>query len=214
MKIVLLIVFVLSICVAVLFAGCNSNPVTIHDSDLKSADSLSLPIDNAAESIVSENKNPWEDIISEIDDTYESIASESMNPGEKIALVINGKNITDDNYVNYNNEYDCFELPLIAILKELGAEIKWLDEKTVSIIIYDKTYVLNTEECSLTEINSTFNLFQIAPGDTHGVFSKRVENEFVIDSDSLKLFFINELGLRMRRYSNNKEITIDALNGR
>lgn len=190
MKTVLLIVFVLSICVAVLFAGCNNNPVTIHDSDLKSADSLSLPMDNAAE----------------------SIASESINPGEKIALVINGKNITDDNYVNYNNEYDCFELPLIAILKELGAEIKWLDEKTVSIIIYDKTYVLNTEECSLTEINSTFNLFQIAPGDTHGVFSKRVENEFVIDSDSLKLFFINELGLRMRRYSNNKEITIDALN--
>ncbi len=192
MKIVLLIVFVLSICVAVLFTGCNNTLVTIHDSDLKSADSLSLPIENAAESIV----------------------SESLNPGENIALVINGKNITDDNYVNYNNEYDCFELPLIAILKELGAEIKWLDEKTVSIIIYDKTYVLNTEECSLTEINSTFNLFQIAPGDTHGVFSKRVENEFVIDSDSLKLFFINELGLRMRRSSNNKEITIDDLNGR
>ena len=126
-------------------------------------------------------------------------------------LFIRGKNIADRNYVNFNYEYRYAELPLVAILEELGAETNWTGENTVNIYINDKTYILNTEKCTLTEENSAFNLFQVAPGAMHGVISKVVNKEFVIDSDSTRLFINVVLKLKMFIDIDNKIVTISDI---
>lgn len=44
-------------------------------------------------------------------------------------LIVNGKDITSENYVHLVEEYQEVEIPVTAVMKELGAEVEWKGKK-------------------------------------------------------------------------------------
>jgi hypothetical protein len=187
-----------------------------ESESMNSSEEVSQSIDDDTCGVsASESMNSSEEVSQSIDDDICGVAAtentENENLEEEMKLLIRGKNIADRNYVNFNYEYRYAELPLVAVLEELGAETNWTGENTVNIYINDKTYILNTEKCTLTEENSAFNLFQVAPGAMHGVISKVVNKEFVIDSDSARLFINVILKLKMFIDIDNKIVTISDI---
>ena len=67
-------------------------------------------------------------------------------------LIINGRDITADNYIKFENKG--IHLPFRAIMEELGAKITWVGGETDEIIIEheDKKYILRLND---KEINGT-----------------------------------------------------------
>lgn len=136
------------------------------------------------------------------------------NLGEKtdmknnIRLIVKGKDITSDNFVNLNYECHYAELPLTAVLKALGAKVEWKKQTIAKITINNKDYILDTNRASLVEAGDKINLLVVAPGSNHGVKSQVINNEFVIDSDSVKLFIVNMIGAKIEINYNEKIINI------
>ena len=113
-------------------------------------------------------------------------------------LIVKGKDITYQNHVKINHELRYVELPLTAVMKELGAEIKWLNGTTAKTTFKGKEYILNTIKCSFIEIGTTFNILGIAPGSKHSAYYQVVDNEFVIDSSSALLLVNNLMGAKIK----------------
>lgn len=98
---------------------------------------------------------------------------------EESRLIVNGKDITDGNYVRINKTSGYAELPVIAVFKALGydAEMQY-DQNTDSyaVIVEDNTEFLNTQ-C---------NDFGFPPGVGDTDYVRRImDNEIVIDSDAI-----------------------------
>ena len=113
-------------------------------------------------------------------------------------LIVRGNNITAGHYVSINYEERYAELPLVAVMEELGAKVKCQDETTVKISYKCKDYILDKTRGTLTEVGDTHNIFLIPPGGNHGVYYRVVDNEFIIDSDSAKLLINNRMGAKLR----------------
>ena len=98
-------------------------------------------------------------------------------------LIVNGKDITKGNYVKIHPHYA--ELPLVAILRELGATVNRKGQKTAEIILNKKTFVLDTEKCLLTEKLDGREIphILVAPGRLG--FSQDAVDEFILDDISV-----------------------------
>lgn len=98
-------------------------------------------------------------------------------------LIVNGKDITKGNYVKIHPHYA--ELPLVAILRELGATVNWKGQKTAEIILNKKTFVLDTEKRLLTEKLDGREIphILVAPGRLG--FSQDAVDEFILDDISV-----------------------------
>lgn len=112
-------------------------------------------------------------------------------------LVVKGKEIAVSNHIKLNYEHQYAELPLTAIMKELGARVEWQSKTTAKITFNGKDFILDTTKGSLVEMGKTFNVLVVAPGSKHGTFYRVVNNEFIIDSDSAKLLLINIMGVKI-----------------
>ena len=123
-------------------------------------------------------------------------------------LIVKGKEITITNQSKLNYEHHYAELPLIAIMKELGAKVEWQGKTTAKITFDGKDYFLDTAKGSLVEKGSTFNMLVVAPGSKHGVFYRTVGNEFIIDSDSAKMLLVNKLGVKISVDYNDRIVNI------
>lgn len=93
-------------------------------------------------------------------------------------LIVNGIDITSEHYVKINEDYA--ELPFIAIMDTLGAEIVWQNENTANITYNSKNYILKTNDCSFMEVGGQVNFLSTPPGGTRHY--KTVEGEFILDS--------------------------------
>ena len=93
-------------------------------------------------------------------------------------LVVNGKDITKGNYISLQkfDNYIEVEMPLLAVVAELGAEIEWQSEKVVAV-----TYNGNTETYDTSE--SDFGVY----GPDGGVHIRKIENDdLVFDLSSIE----------------------------
>ena len=99
-------------------------------------------------------------------------------------LIVKGKDITAGNHVKLNYEKKYAELPLTAVIKELGAKVEWQSKTTAKITFGGKVYILDTTKKSLLADGSTFNLIIPAPGST--LYCQAIDNEFILDSVNLK----------------------------
>ena len=115
-------------------------------------------------------------------------SSESRFPAK---LIVNGKDITEGNYVYIDVEKEQAEVPLLAIVKELGAEVEWIDENIVEISYGDKSKQIDK--------NDKFLGIMIAPGGKSAV-RKQIDNDFIYDNGSI---------FRMLRAWFNADITVD-----
>lgn len=100
-------------------------------------------------------------------------------------LIVNGKDISKSNYVmlvaKEKNEECYFELPLIAIFKELGYKINWEDETTAVIKKGSKkTYILRAHAASLIEKGRNWDLILFMGG---GALRWKFEDGVFILSD-------------------------------
>lgn len=113
-------------------------------------------------------------------------------------LLLNGKEICSDCYVNINFEHQYAELPLIKILIEMGASVIWQNENIANISIKGNNYVLNTENITLKKLGSkSSNYLMLAPGSNHGTICKNVAGDFICDSDTISYFIVYELDAKM-----------------
>lgn len=178
-----------------------------------------LPIDDGSEvsSEQSAGKSSEPSSNESIEDSSTSTQSEkTTNPGDDnmqdtYKLIVNGKEIDVSNHIKLNFEYHYAELPLTAIVKELGAKVEWLSKTTAKITLGEKGYLLDTTKGSLIEIGNTFNVLVVAPGSKHDVFYRVVDNEFVIDSDSAKLLLINIMGANISVDYEHRIVNINTM---
>ncbi|MGN0448036.1 MAG: hypothetical protein ACI4GC_05765 [Acutalibacteraceae bacterium] len=88
-------------------------------------------------------------------------------------LVVNGNDITDEVYVNIDTEKGISEVPLLAIVKELGANVYWENKNIVVIKHNDLSVSIDISE-------KDFGV-TVPPG---GIKSRKIVNEDLIFDDA------------------------------
>jgi len=94
-------------------------------------------------------------------------------------LFINGKDITEGNYVkvHYSGAY----IPFRAIMENLGAKIDWDTENNEALLNCNgKGYILETETFSLVEVGTSVNILILPPG---GYYYCQIINDRIIMND-------------------------------
>lgn len=132
-------------------------------------------------------------------DTYEGSGTETdstcqiedtvldkENDMSKCRLFIYGKEIDAENLARINYEEGNTEIPLLLIIREIGGQVHWNDNGVVTIEI-------NKQKLELDVTKDDFNIL-IPPGTT-GAVRKIVEDEIVIDGDSVRHFFRKTVGV-------------------
>lgn len=103
---------------------------------------------------------------------------QACNYNNNCKLYINGIELSNDHYVKLNYEYQYVELPLLATLDLLGAQISY--QNNIILIEYNNTSL------KLDTNRNDFGL-KIIPGVDNAV-RKRVGSELIVDSESTGLF--------------------------
>ncbi len=105
------------------------------------------------------------------------IPSDKVNPPDNCRLIVNGKEIPSGNFARLITEYESAELPLITIMRELGAEVTWKDDTTV-------TFTYNGANYDMDVSKPDFGLPR-PPGSAY-YFRAVVAGEIVIDDASAR----------------------------
>lgn len=130
--------------------------------------------------------------------TNNILSNEEENKVSNCTLLVNGKDITSGNYVKINYQHQNTELPLLAILEELGADIQWKDANTVMIKYKETTFDIDTA-------NEDFGL-PIPPGTTKAI-RQIVNNEILIDGTSVQ-GLLNIMGAKIEIDYNSSVVSI------
>lgn len=117
----------------------------------------------------------------EVEIPYESLTLKEDN----CRLVVNGKDISDSLHIKMKAKYNNTEIPLLAVLKELGAQVQWKDSAVVTVQFKDSAFEIDTEK-------EQFGIL-IPPGTRQAV-RKVVEKEIIIDSNSVEGFLLYKTG--------------------
>ena len=111
-------------------------------------------------------------------------------------LFVNGKDISDDNYVYMSHLYKHTGVPMVSILEELGAKVRWQSDTTADIYINDEKYILDTSENTLQKPGSDWNYINILPGTKNGYEYTMVDGEYTVDGSYLA-WFLKSIGINM-----------------
>ncbi len=136
------------------------------------------------------------------------------NVSDNCTLIINGKDITNGNYVRINHAKHYAEIPFTTVIQELGAKVEWKDDSK-AVVKYDgRKYILNTNEGTLVEKWDKHKLNQIMPagGQQHKVVCKVVDNELIVDSNSSRYFIFVVMGANMKVDYNKNAVNIESNN--
>ena len=102
-------------------------------------------------------------------------------------LLVNNNDISKDCYVWIDQTKKFAEIPLLAILEELGADIAW-QNNIVTIVINNNTIDIDTTK-------EDFGIL-IPPGTEYGV-RKVVDKEILLDSATLNVLLRHLAGLHV-----------------
>lgn len=106
--------------------------------------------------------------------TANSSSASSAPSSNTCVLRVRGVDITEGNYVYIDHQKQQAEIPLLAVLKQLGAKIEWISETAVQISSGDHSFVLNA---SLTAFGLPY------PPEKAETAVRRVEGkEFIADT--------------------------------
>lgn len=133
---------------------------------------------------------------------------DARNGNGYAVLIVDGQDITSEKLASINYEKQYAQLPLLAILKALGGETEWVDEKKVTIDFQDTTCVLNPTQNTLQKEGDSFNIIAVPPGTRYGGYYEICDKEFVIDSNCLD-HFLYLLGARITIDYDRAVVTID-----
>jgi len=119
-------------------------------------------------------------------------------------LIVNGKDITSDNYIKIHYRYA--EFPLVETIKALGAKVEWQSKTTALVTYNNKKYIIDTIEYSFAEIGSIDNIIETPPGGYS--FYQVIGDDFILDSDLMK-YVVNYMGANINIDYENLTITIN-----
>lgn len=116
-------------------------------------------------------------VVSDMEDAESNATSveenTEMNP---CILIVNEKEMNSVGLALINKQYKYAEIPLIAVMHELGANIEWQNINTAVITYKEKTLTLDTQK-------QDFGL-TIPPGTIKAV-RKMVDGEVIVDTVSI-----------------------------
>ena len=123
-------------------------------------------------------------------------------------LIVNGQDITERVYVNLNVKERYAELPLIAVVTALGADVQWQSETKATITFEGKMYFLDIPAKTLFDEDMNISLLQLAPGSGHGEYYKILDGELIVDSDTMLYLISYRMGAMIRYDFEEKIVTI------
>lgn len=118
-------------------------------------------------------------------------------------LMVNGKDITKGSYVSILEfgGYTDAELPLLAVVEELGAQIEWQGETVVAVTYKGETRTYNTSE-------DDFGVY----GPEGGVIIRRTENnDLIFDLSSIEEILKNVYGVTVSVDKENRTVHVDSV---
>ena len=121
-------------------------------------------------------------------------ASGRKNPPREGTLTVNGVTYAESVKIYAGTKYSAPDavVPLIAVLKNLGAEVVWRDGRTADITLEEKQYVFDLEAHSLIEGGGTFNLIATPPGGSN--LYEEAEKELFLSAGTMDMaFYLMEL---------------------
>ena len=131
-----------------------------------------------------------------------SLVIDASQKVSNCGLLVNGRDLSYEAYVCMDYERESAELPLLAILKELGAEVCWNDTHTVTVTYGDKTLDFDTRD-------EYFGVL-IPPGTTNAI--RRVENnELFFDDESVRVLLRSVMEVTIRINTDYGEVRIDSV---
>jgi len=122
-------------------------------------------------------------------------------------LIVNGNDITDGNYVKIDIAYRLALLPLMATFEELGADVKWIDNATISITYNAKEYVLDTGAVSFIDVEENKNIPLFLDGGTGYAFFQIIDNDLILDSPTMNIILRELTDLKLT--INYDELTVN-----
>lgn len=96
-------------------------------------------------------------------------------------LIVNGNDISDEVYVNADTETGVYEVPFLAIVKELGADVIWKNDNIVCITYNDLSIEYDISQ-------KDFGLL-CPPGATKS--RKIVDGDLIVDYPSIRMLLKN-----------------------
>ena len=143
-----------------------------------------------------------------IDDVSELIDGDEQKMGLKGKIFVNQVEITNQSSTIFNHDKFA-NLPVISIVKALGAEIIWAADNIANITYKGKIFQLNTTENYLREGEHMRNYIAAPPGLTHSVCYQTIDGDYFVDSDSMKAFF-NAIQVKMTIDYDNLVVCIQS----
>jgi len=122
-------------------------------------------------------------------------------------LIVNGIDITDEAHIVFHHGF--VELPFVAVLEALGADVQWIEDEMISITYAGKEYTLNIGEGSLP------GFVEVETGQYHPLFVlgggfmmfEVLDNELIITNWSMS-GAMRALGVEMRVDEQRQVVTI------
>ena len=137
-----------------------------------------------------------------------TIRSNEDFAGKSHKLIVNGEDVTGDNYIKIHYSEDYAELPLVPIINALGGEVEWSGGNNAVITLYDSKYYLDIENGTLTDEDER-EYFTELSGYWHGE-SCKIEDDQIIVNSNLLYFYINSLRrINLKIDFDSPTVTID-----
>ena len=104
------------------------------------------------------------------------------------SLIVCGTLISD--CIPYHPDGQYALIPVVPMLEGLGITLDWLDDHTARFEVSGKAIVLDTAAGTLAYADSpSFSLLLPAPGSKHPAVITTIDGVFMVDRDTLMLFF-------------------------
>lgn len=104
------------------------------------------------------------------------------------SLIVCGTLISD--CIPYHSDGQYALIPVVPMLEGLGISLDWLDDHTARFEVSGKEFVLDTAAGTLVYADSpNFSLLLPAPGSKHPAVITTIDDVFMVDRDTLMLFF-------------------------
>ena len=107
----------------------------------------------------------------------------------------------------YNDEKGLLEIPVLAVLKELGAMVTWTSSTEVTIVYGEQVFILNTKDETMKQGDTNVLVADVAGGLYTPIFRANGEEVF-IDGLQLGYFFQHHIGTPMTWSHDLKQVYI------
>ena len=134
---------------------------------------------------------------------------------EEATLMVNGKDITEGNYVmfartvQYLPDYKAAYLPVRAVLEALGVEVTWDAARNVTLLTFaDKKYLLDYKNISLIDEATSQELLVFPDGSYDTYHARCVDNRIIMDHPTLQAV-IDRLGIEATITLDRETLSVD-----